>query len=141
MSAPKDFNIARKALGVAFISMLMATGASADEPEAVSRSYRENFRDMVLARCVARTYQADAAASADARSSANVLLEWTRYDAETATDAIPKLIEKYLARDYSNPLLEYRDRRFSFLKCMDLYHGDELKNLEKQIVSDEQPRK
>lgn len=141
MSADKNFNIARMALGVLLTSMLGMTGVNAGEPEAVSRNNLENFRDMVLARCVARAYQAETAASADARSSANVLLGWTRYDAEAATDAIPKLIEKYLAREYSNPLMEYRDRRFNFLKCMDLYHGDDLNNLAKQIVSEEPPRK
>jgi hypothetical protein len=140
MSAPK-IALDRAIYGVALVGLLLASCSNASEPEAARRSYMDNFRDMVLARCIARAYQTEVTTSADARSSANVLMEWTRYDAEAATDAVPKLIEKYLARDYSNPLQEYRGRQFSFLKCTDLYHSEDLKNLAKQLVSGEPVRK
>ena len=45
-------------------------------------------------------------------------------------------MEKYLARDYHNPLVESEIKgvRFDFLKCLDLYHSKELDSLVKRVV-------
>jgi Type VI secretion system (T6SS), amidase immunity protein len=54
----------------------------------------------------------------------------------TATDfddkgnkALDQLVEKYLRRDYSNPMEGYVDAKFKLLKCIDMYHSGELAEL------------
>jgi hypothetical protein len=41
-----------------------------------------------------------------------------------------------LARDYKNPLVdsEIKNIQFDFLKCLDLYHSDDLEKLAKKVV-------
>jgi hypothetical protein len=55
---------------------------------------------------------------------------------EKSPDAVKSLVNLYLARDYSNPLVEsdIKGVRFDFLKCMDLYHGKALEDLVKRLV-------
>jgi hypothetical protein len=105
-------------------------------PSAVRRQDASNFKDMVLAICVARTYQQQAEASADAASSARALVDWTKYDAESAPDEIDRLINAYTRRDYRNPLGDEpaRSSKFGFLKCLDLYHSKELDRLTRRVV-------
>ncbi|MNL79861.1 hypothetical protein D3C87_2065600 [compost metagenome] len=47
---------------------------------------------------------------------------------EGAGKAIQELVDRYLARDYFNPLAEAEvpGLKFQFLKCLDLYHSKEL---------------
>jgi hypothetical protein len=71
----------------------------------------------------------DTGAATDAGSSASALLDWTYFDMEKSPDAVKSLVNRYLARDYSNPLVESEIEgvRFDFLKCMDLYHSKALR--------------
>lgn len=109
--------------------------AQSSGPEAARRSYASNYKDLVLATCIATAYQQDAAA--DAGSSVSALRDFTYYDMEKSPDAISALVEKYLKRDYRNPLASAEskeDIKFSLLKCMDMYHSKELNDQVKRFV-------
>jgi hypothetical protein len=91
---------------------------------------------MVLATCIANAYRHDKDAAIDAGSSVSALRDWTAYDLEKAPDEIKSLVDRYLARDYRNPLVdaEIKGVRFDLLKCMDLYHSAELDAQVKRLV-------
>lgn len=116
---------------------VVAKDSAQTSPGAGSRTYLQNFKDMVLAECLATAYKPESGASNDIGSSISALRDWTYYDMERAPDAIHALVAKYLARDYRNPVVEpeARDVKFDFLKCIDLYHGKELDAAAKQFVS------
>ncbi|PCE33200.1 type VI secretion system amidase immunity protein Tai4 [Burkholderia ubonensis] len=105
-------------------------------PQAGARTYAQNYRDMILATCIANAYKNDKDAPVDAGSSVSALRDWTSYDMEKSPDAVKSLVDRYLARDYHNPLAESEIKgiRFDFLKCLDLYHSKELDILVKQLV-------
>lgn len=97
-------------------------------PEAGGRSYAQNYKDMVLATCIAKAYANDNKVAVDAGSSVSALRDWTYYDLEKSPDVVKSLVDRYLARDYQNPLVESEVKgvRFDLLKCLDLYHSKEL---------------
>ncbi|MFA9949625.1 type VI secretion system amidase immunity protein Tai4 [Dentiradicibacter hellwigii] len=106
-------------------------------PQAGSRTYAQNYKDMVLAECIATAYKSEPKVAMDAGSSASALQDWTYYDWDKNPYAIVNhLVEKYLARDYHNPLVESEIKgvRFDFLKCLDMYHSKELDMLVKRVV-------
>lgn len=106
-------------------------------PQAGTRTYAQNYKDMVLAECVATAYRNESQAATDTGSSASALRDWTYYDWEkNPYDLVNRLVAKYLARDYHNPLAESEIKgvRFDFLKCLDLYHSRELDALVKRVV-------
>lgn len=105
-------------------------------PEAMTRTYAQNYKDMVLASCLTQAYRNDAGVSTDAGSSLNALRDWSYFDMEKSPDAVKSLIDHYLARDYGNPIVESEIKgvRFDFLKCMDLYHSKALEDLVKRLV-------
>ncbi|NTZ82864.1 hypothetical protein FCJ61_07575 [Burkholderia metallica] len=117
-------------------AMVVAKDTAQTSPEAGSRPYIQNFKDMVLADCLATAYKQEAGVSKDIGSSTSALRDWTYYDMERAPDVIHALVAKYLARDYRNPVVEseVRDVKFDFLKCIDLYHGKELDVAAKKLV-------
>jgi hypothetical protein len=114
-----------------------ARDLAAASPQAPNRSFGQNYKDMVLATCVANAYKNDKAAPADAGSSVAALRDWTYYDLEKSPDAVKSLIDSYLARDYRNPLAESEAKgvKFDLLKCLDLYHSKELEAQVKQLVA------
>ncbi len=69
-------------------------------------------------------------------SSVNALRDWTAYDMEKSPDAVRSLVDRYLARNYANPLAgaEVKGLRFDLLKCLDLYHSRDLEALARQLV-------
>lgn len=122
-------------------TLLTTTLAQANEktinsPQAENRNYLQNYKDMVLAERVATAYKNDPSAAKDAGSSVSALRDWSYYDFEQSIDASNQLIARYLARDYRNPLTEaeIKNVQFDFLKCLDLYHSDELDSLAKKVV-------
>ena len=129
-------------LGVVLATCTLSplTGHAADQkinsPQAAARTYAQNYKDMVLATCLAQAYRKDAGAATDAGSSVSALRDWTYFDMEKSPDAVQSLVDSYLARDYSNPLVESEIKgvRFDFLKCMDLYHSKALEDLVKRLV-------
>jgi len=107
-------------------------------PQAAVRTYAQNYKDMVLATCIANAYKNDTDAAVDAGSSVSALRDWTYYDLEKAPDAIKAMVDGYLARDYHNPLVEaepeIKDVRFNLLKCLDLYHSEDLNAQIRRLV-------
>ena len=105
-------------------------------PQAGGRTYAQNYKDMVLATCIANAYKNDKDAAIDAGSSVSALRDWTYYDMEKSPDAIESLVASYLGRNYHNPLVESEIKgiRFDFLKCLDMYHGKELDAQVKKLV-------
>lgn len=113
-----------------------AAGNQHASPQAGARTYAQNYKDMVLATCIANAYTNEKNAAIDAGSSVSALRDWTYYDLEKSPDAIKSLVDAYLARDYHNPLVESEVKgvRFDFLKCLDLYHSKDLDSLVKRLV-------
>ncbi len=109
---------------------------STNSPQAGGRTYAQNYKDMVLADCIATAYKSEPKAAQDAGSSASVLMDWTYFDLEQAPQAGRPLVDQFLARDYHNPLVESERQgvRFELLKCLDLYHSKELDSQVKQLV-------
>jgi ABC-type maltose transport system permease subunit len=110
--------------------------------EAPKRTFIQNYKDMVLASCIASAYHDDKIASIDAGSSASALREWTYYNMDKSIDAEIRIINSYLSRNYFNPLAEAEIKgiKFDFLKCLDLYHSKELDRLAKKVISHPQRR-
>ncbi|MDR6501816.1 hypothetical protein J2785_004996 [Burkholderia ambifaria] len=117
-------------------SVVSAKDAAQASPAASSRTYLQNFKDMVLAECLATAYKQEPGTSKDLGSSTSALRDWTYYDMERAPDVIHALVAKYLALDYRNPVVESEvgDVKFDFLKCVDMYHGKELDAAAKKLV-------
>jgi hypothetical protein len=121
-------------------ALISTPGYAKDEavtsPQAAARTYAQNYKDMVFATCIANAYKNDQDAAIDAGSSVSALRDWTYYDMEKSPDAVKALVDSYLARNYSNPLVESEIKgvRFDFLKCVDLYHSRELDALVKRLV-------
>ncbi|MGF6413096.1 type VI secretion system amidase immunity protein Tai4 [Paraburkholderia sp. MM5482-R1] len=125
--------------GFALIFGMSACYTKGDQratPQAGARTYAQNYKDMVLATCIATAYRNDKDAAMDAGSSVSALRDWTYFDLEKAPDAIKTLVDNYLARNYQNPLVESETEgvRFDFLKCLDLYHSKELDAQVKRLV-------
>lgn len=119
-----------------YTSMCHGQDPGRQSPQAGGRTYSENYRDMVLASCIATAYKANAEVVKDAGSSVNALRDWTYYDLDQAPYAIRALVNDYLLRDYHNPVVESEIKgvRFDLLKCLDLYHSEELDAQIKQLV-------
>ena len=113
---------------------------SKDDPtnstQAGGRTYAQNYKDMVLADCIATAYKSEPKVAQDAGSSASALMDWTYFDLEQAPQAGRPLVDQFLARDYHNPLVESERQgvRFELLKCLDLYHSKELDSQVRQLV-------
>lgn len=126
------------AIGLLLLCLAPISFASPPEssPQGMERTYAQNYRDMVLATCIANAYKGEKSTAMDAGSSVTALREWAYYDFEKSPDAVKALIDKYLARDYTNSLVESEIKgvKFDLLKCLDLYHSKELNALVKEVV-------
>ncbi|WP_237331715.1 type VI secretion system amidase immunity protein Tai4 [Ralstonia syzygii] len=83
-----------------------AQGNAGTSPQAATRTYAQHDKDMVLATCIANACRNDKDATADAGSSGSALQDETVYDMEKSPDAVRSLVDRYLARNYANPLAE-----------------------------------
>lgn len=103
-------------------------------PEAVNRTFIQNYKDMVLGNCLAQAY--GDIASMDAGSSVSALIEWTYYNMDKSIDEEIRIIDSYLSRNYLNLLAEAEIKgiKFDFLKCLDLYHSKDLDKLAKKMI-------
>ncbi len=117
-------------------ALIHASKNTVASPQGGTRTHAQNYRDMVLATCIANAYTNEKNATIDAGSSVSALRDWTYYDLEKSPDAIKSLVDAYLKRDYHNPLVESEVKgvRFDFLKCLDLYHSKELDSLVNRVV-------
>ncbi|PBQ17086.1 hypothetical protein CCL09_13285 [Pseudomonas congelans] len=125
------------------LSLVLATSncfayTPTSSPEGMHRTFEKNYKDMALATCITTAYKYDVNVGIDAGSSVSAMRDWTYYDMEKSPLAVKTLVEKYLARDYTNPLAESRIRgiKFDLLKCLDMYHSKELDALTKKVVTD-----
>jgi len=121
-----------------FTVALLPITTIAAQPQALARTHAQNYKDMVLATCIAQAYRNDAGAAVDAGSSASALRDWTYFDLDDSPAAVKALVDAYLARDYRNPLVESEVQgvRFDVLKCLDLYHSKALEALVERVVLD-----
>jgi len=107
-------------------------------PDALSRSAVDNYKDMLLARCIAQAYQAEPRAFADARASAGAMADWINVDPKDSSAVMDQLMNGYLSRNYQSPDAQYKapykDVRFDLLKCFDMYHSKELSEQAKRFV-------
>ncbi|MDR2852798.1 MAG: type VI secretion system amidase immunity protein Tai4 [Burkholderiaceae bacterium] len=102
-------------------------------PDVAWRTYAQNYKDLVLASCIAQAYSAEPQAAADAGATAAGLdSTWTRYDPEKGSGEIDKLVGQFLARDY--PSIHGPKIRLDLMKCFDLYHSKELQTMVKRLV-------
>lgn len=117
-------------------SVTIAQEEAHQGPRAAERSYGQNFKDMAFAHCLSKAYEGDEVISSDIASSHRALIDWTYFDLEKAPEAVTKLAQEYLALDYTNPLVkaEVPNVEFNYLKCLDLYHSDELNDLMLEVV-------
>jgi hypothetical protein len=117
-----------------FLPTIVAAAVVTDEgPGAARRTNGANFRDRVLASCLARAY-GDSPAGGDARATTSILTEWAYFDVEKAGAAPDALVDSFLKRQYHNPLEGYEGARFELLKCLDLYHSKQLDELVGTVV-------
>lgn len=79
-------------------------------PEGMHRSYAQNYKDLVLANCIANAYAYDVKVGIDAGSSVSAMEDWANYDWEVGPNEIRALVKKYLARDYTTRWLSHRSR-------------------------------
>lgn len=132
--------IRSRLLPIAAILALCLGTAHADDtnsPQAYKRTYAQNYKDLVLATCLTTAYPSSTEVGKDIGSSISALRDWSYYNMEKHPDAIFPLIRSYLSRSYFNPLVESEIKgvRSDFLKCLDLYHSQELDSVAKELIS------
>ncbi|WP_231716666.1 type VI secretion system amidase immunity protein Tai4 [Burkholderia ubonensis] len=110
-------------VAIALCSALSAEAA--DSVMAVHRTNAENYKDRALAACLSVAYQGSPAGK-DANITKSAFLEWTYYDEGKGDRAVDQLVERFLRRDYTNPVEGYAGATFDLLKCLGLYHSPEL---------------
>ncbi|MDY7577154.1 type VI secretion system amidase immunity protein Tai4 [Herbaspirillum sp. RTI4] len=101
------------------------TAVAADTMTAARRTNAVNYKDRALASCLSAAYKGSSAGE-DAEISKSGFLEWTYYDEDKGNPATDQLVESYLRRDYRNPVEGYAHAQFNLLKCLDMYHSQEL---------------
>ncbi|MCX8748195.1 type VI secretion system amidase immunity protein Tai4 [Snodgrassella sp. B3088] len=117
--------------------ILLPLISQASTPEAVNRTFIENYKDMVFASCVTKAYKGNKDVAKDTGSSVSALKDWIDYDIDKSIDKEIILIDSYLSRNYFNPVAEQEVKgiKFDFLKCLDLYHSKELDKLARKVIS------
>jgi len=115
-------------LAVCMVCVAASALAGADAIEALQRTNADNYKDRALASCLAVAYK-DSKAGQDANVTASAFGEWTYYNWKQGNAAVDALIERYLRKDYSNPVEGYAGAGFDLLKCLDMYHSPALEEL------------
>lgn len=116
-----------------FLLTIPGIASGTDRIEAINRTNAENFKDRALGACISEAYEGSNAGK-DASITTSAFLEWTYYDFENANPAVEALIERFLNRNYSNPVEGYAGAEFKLLKCLDMRHSKELNELTKKYV-------
>ncbi|WP_122260251.1 type VI secretion system amidase immunity protein Tai4, partial [Pseudomonas syringae group genomosp. 3] len=99
-------------------ALTIHVSAQPSSPEGMYRTHAQNYKDMVLATCIASAYKFSANVGTDAGSSVTALREWANYDWEKSPEKPREFVDNYLARDYTNPLVESEIKgvKFDLLK-------------------------
>jgi hypothetical protein len=125
--------------GAVIASLLVAVPAigksehtSPEGPEAASRTYAQNYKDLALAICISKAYESEPKASKDASATASGFDEFSSYDLDNAAGEISRLVEKYLAREYHS--IQGPDVKLNLMKCFDMYHSAEMETLVRRFV-------
>ncbi|AKJ31959.1 T6SS amidase immunity protein Tai4 family protein [Caldimonas brevitalea] len=95
------------------------TAGAADCINAPRRTNGQNYKDRALASCISAAYKGSAGGE-DADISKSAFIEWTYYEEDKGDAATDQLVEKYLRRDYTNPVDGYAGAKFDLLKCLDI---------------------
>ncbi|NCI16421.1 hypothetical protein EHJ07_07925 [Cronobacter muytjensii] len=98
--------------------------------------YKQVFKDMVLARCLAQVSTDDSAFSTDAGFSAYALMQWIPLDIDTGNEKVNALILKYRDQQngFSPEALAGRSIKGVTLNCLRLYHSPALEQLSKDVL-------
>jgi hypothetical protein len=124
-------------IAFAFVAIVLGLSLPAVAGEstitAVSRTNAQNYKDRALALCVAEAYKGSPAGD-DASITTSAFIEWTYYDLDKGNPATDRLVQKYLRRDYTNPIEGYAGAEFKLLKCLDMYHSEELDDQVRKYV-------
>ncbi|EPM71366.1 hypothetical protein A584_09714 [Pseudomonas syringae pv. theae ICMP 3923] len=105
-------------------------------PEGMYRTHAQNYKDLVFATCISSAYRYSENVGTDVDSSVSAIRDWANYDWEKSPEKLREFVDNYLAKDYTNPLVESEIKgvRFDLLKCLDLYHSEELDTWTKKVV-------
>lgn len=117
----------------ATLFLSVTTASASDTITATTRTNAQNYKDRALASCIASAYKGSAAGE-DADITKSAFLEWTYYDDAKGNPAVDQLVEKFLRRNYANPVEGYAGAQFKLLKCLDMYHSKELAAQVRQYV-------
>ncbi|RMO13359.1 hypothetical protein ALQ46_04772, partial [Pseudomonas savastanoi pv. phaseolicola] len=90
-----------KTVFLAFATTNCLADTLPSSPEGMHRSHAQNYKDLVLANCIANAYAYDVKVGIDAGSSVTAMEDWANYDWEEGPDEIRALVKKYLARGVS----------------------------------------
>lgn len=117
--------MAHRTLIAAILCSASFAAVAGDSVMTIHRTNAENSKDRALAACLSSAFK-DSSAGEDADITKSVFLEWTYYDENEGNQATEQLVEKYLRRNYANPVEGYAGAEFNLLKCLDMYHSQEL---------------
>ena len=107
-----------------FLSIVIATSASADVSLIKSYSNSVLLKNYALSQCVARAYQSQEVHQ-DALSVADGYLQFGEVSDVDAYSRVVKLAEKWLKKKYDSQ----SDQPLNLMKCIDFYHSRELQAL------------
>lgn len=115
-----------------------------DFTPAPERSYKQSFKDEVLAFCISSAYHAYPEVKEDALYTAAAFHSWSRYELEELLHRVPPLVMAYLDKPYREAEQETEraveqspvQPPLQLLKCLDLYHSPELEDLANAYVID-----
>lgn len=110
----------------------LAVAAVPPGSELRHRPYIETFKDMALSTCVARAYAAAPKVKSDGEAAASGYLEFGDFDVERGGEPLAALINRYLDRRYGS--FQGPSVKLNMMKCIDLYHSDELDALGRRYV-------
>lgn len=103
------------------------------------RHYGSNFKDYALTYCLEKVFSKhDASFHEEAQAMEGTLMErWIDFDFnkdnQKTLTKLSALTDKYLKQFYGSQM--HPKAKLSILKCMDLYHSDDLDKLTKEFVT------
>ncbi|MGP1120240.1 T6SS amidase immunity protein Tai4 family protein [Serratia sp. CY47444] len=100
-------------------------------PQAAYRSYLQNYKDIALTYCISVAYKTSPEASKDAIASSNGIDAWSYYAIRDEESPIIALTKQYLQKNYN---AKDGKSRLDLMKCMDMYHSENLDKLAKDYI-------
>ncbi|CCG18443.1 putative uncharacterized protein [Taylorella equigenitalis 14/56] len=103
---------------------LKAQDETSSFPKFTSRTYEQNYRDLVLSACIAWIYNDNPAVKEDVLETEDALNNATSYDIENNTGKFKEIIDIFTIN--SNVNTKRKANPSKLLNCLDLYHSEEL---------------